>query len=227
MALDHGAAALALRNRAATLSVAPTGSVSISATPTGYARAAGSFLTDGILPGMEITPSGFSNATNNLRTIAVFVSATVITTLDARITEAAGSRTISVGLPENISYENAYVDGEPFEPTAGRWYLEEDYVRGPRTAESFPLTYASLRETGMYALNWYFLPGYGSAAIHACVDALLELFKPGTELSVGDDTVVISGNPGPSATQPEPDGEGWTVVSIEVPWFALTSNVTA
>ena len=63
--IDHLAALLALRGRALTLSVATTGSTSLSATTTGYARAAGSFITDGLVVGAEITASGFTTPANN------------------------------------------------------------------------------------------------------------------------------------------------------------------
>jgi hypothetical protein len=56
---------LALRGRVLTLSVATTGTTSLAATATGYTRAAGSFVTDGFKPGMEVLAAGFATSGNN------------------------------------------------------------------------------------------------------------------------------------------------------------------
>lgn len=221
--IDHGALHLALRARAETLSVCTTGSATLAATATGYTRAAGSFVTDGFKEGMEINPSGFTNAVNNERAIVTRVEALTLTVRESRITEASASgRTIAVGLPEDRADENV-----AFEPDSAFPYIEEDYVRGPRDMISMPYNNGYIRETGMYSLNWYFLPDYDSFAIHKCVDALLALFTPGTTLTADGETVHVSGQPGPSATQPEPDGEGWVVVSIDIPFYAVTTNAVA
>lgn len=222
--LNHLSCHLAFRTRAATLSVCSTSGVNLSVTPTGYVRASGSFVTENYREGMEFAPAGFTNAKNNERAIVTRVEALTLTTRESRITEAAASgRTITVGLPEDLADENV-----EFDPNAGFPYIEEDYVRGPQQMVSAPYDGGVMEERGIYALNWHFLPGFDSFAIHACVDALLALFSPGSVIGSGANAVMVTGDPGPSATQPEPDGEGWTVVSIDIPFIALTTNaVTA
>ena len=58
-----------------------TGSVSltVNATAKTFTRASGSFTTEGFVVGMEITPSGASNAGNNLPQVVTAVSSSVLT----------------------------------------------------------------------------------------------------------------------------------------------------
>jgi hypothetical protein len=51
----------------------------LSATATGYDRAAGSFITNGFVVGMQITASGFATADNNGRSTITGVTATSLT----------------------------------------------------------------------------------------------------------------------------------------------------
>jgi uncharacterized protein DUF4397 len=71
----------------------------LSATATGYARATGSFLTDGYRVGQTITASGFTNAANNGRSVVTAVTATALTVTKTggTVAEAAGTtnRTIT------------------------------------------------------------------------------------------------------------------------------------
>lgn len=226
MSIDNRALLLAFRNRLADLEVCATSGVDLAATPTGYTRTSGSFITDGYEQGMELVPAGFTNAQNNERAIIEHVEALTIQTREPRITESSASgRTLSVGIPERLADENVVFSDEE----VAEWpYMEEDYVRGARQMVSGPYDGGVMDERGIYALNWYFLPGYDSFAIHKCVDALLAHFAPGTTIGTGDNAVLIQGDPAPTATKPEPDDDGHVVVSIEIPWFALTtSTVTA
>lgn len=75
-----------------------TGSTSLSATATGYARAAGSFITDGFAANDWITASGFTNAANNGVSQIVAVTATTLTVTKATgpvVEAAATGRTIT------------------------------------------------------------------------------------------------------------------------------------
>ena len=74
-----------------------TGSTSLSATATGYERAAGSFLTSGFKVGQQITASGFTTAANNGRSTITAVTATTLTVTKSTppVAEAAATgRTI-------------------------------------------------------------------------------------------------------------------------------------
>lgn len=221
--IDHTALHLAFRTRLATLSVATTGSTTLSATTTGYARAAGSFITDGFREGMEVLPSGFTNAANNEYGIVTRVEALALTIRGGRLTESAASgKTITAGLPEGLADENV-----EFVPVKDRPYVEENYVRGPRRMISFPYQNGAMQEDGFYTINWYFLPQYDVMAAHDCVDAVLALFAPGTTLTTGSNTAMVSGDPGPEASQLEPDADGYAVVSVSIPFFAFSTNTIA
>ena len=77
--------------------LATTGSTSLSATATGYARTTGSFRTEGFVVGRQITASGFANAANNGRsTITAVTDATLsVTKAVPTIPEAqASGRTV-------------------------------------------------------------------------------------------------------------------------------------
>ncbi len=70
-----------------------TGSTSLSATATGYSRAAGSFITNGFVVGQQITASGFATAENNGRSVITAVTATDLTVTKATPTVAEAAST--------------------------------------------------------------------------------------------------------------------------------------
>ncbi|HEU4994251.1 MAG TPA: DUF4397 domain-containing protein [Gemmatimonadaceae bacterium] len=96
-----------------------TGSVSLSATATGYARATGSFITNGIQVGDEITASGFATAANNGRSVVIAVTATTIDvtkTSGTAVEAAATGRTL---ITDGELQVNKATIVEPF-PTSNR-----------------------------------------------------------------------------------------------------------
>jgi hypothetical protein len=72
---------------------AATGTVSLSATATGYARSAGSFVTDGFAVGQQVTASGFTNPANNGSSVVTTVTATALTVTKTPATVAEASAT--------------------------------------------------------------------------------------------------------------------------------------
>ena len=74
-----------------------TGTTSLSATATGYARAAGSFITDGFLVGTPITVTGFGTVGNNGTATVTAVTATALTVDRVLIPEAAAAGRLIVG----------------------------------------------------------------------------------------------------------------------------------
>ena len=79
---------------------ASTGSLAntFSATATGYARATGSFLTDGFAAGEGINVAGFANSANNGRSIVTSVTALALGVQKAggTVAEAAGANFVSI-----------------------------------------------------------------------------------------------------------------------------------
>lgn len=215
--ISHTAALIALRTRALTLSVATTGSMTLAATATGYTRSdGGSFLTDGFCVGMEITPSGF---TSNPVAILRGVTATALTT-DARTVEtAAAARTIAVGLPALRAWEN--VD---FTPTAGRWFVEEDYLPGP-VAQITLGARGQVETLPQYVLKFYGTANAGVGALYKAADAVLTLFAPRTQLTLSTgDLLSVRTNPAPYRGQLLPAEAGWSLVAVTVPLLSRSAN---
>lgn len=96
-----------------------TGSASLSATATGYARAAGSFITNGIQVGDEITASGFATAANNGRSVVIAVTATTIDVTKTGGTTAEAAATGRTLITDGELQVNKATIIEPF-PTTNR-----------------------------------------------------------------------------------------------------------
>lgn len=213
-------ALLALWARAVSVTVKTTGVMSLSATATGYERAdAGSFLTDGFVPGMEITPIGFSANTVDLIT---GVSALTLTTANARAVEAsAGSRSITVKLPAVQATEL-----KDTTKLALRWRVEEEFVPGP-PALMGQKNGGLVRQQGLYLLKLIAPERYGPLAMCAMVDALTALYAPGTSLIGGNPTLSVRTDTSVYAGQIIPQGDGSARCLLTVPWEAYWINSIA
>lgn len=219
--LNHKLARTAFRNRAVALSVATTGTISLSATATGYARASGSFITDGFLVGMEVVPTGFTQTTYGIIT---GVTALALTIEGGRTVQASSSgRTLTVGLPLLRAWENTA--GLTLSPT--RPYIVEQWVPATAAVTTMPSRIGNRHETGLSIWNWYGIAGVGTDALDAQADALLARFATATEFTLSDGAVVkVRGNPAPSRSQSRTI-DGWSVVTITVPWQVNTRNAVA
>lgn len=200
------------------MAVCTTGSVSLSATTTGYARATGSFLADGFALGMEITPAGF--AANPVDTL-IGVTALTLTTKAARAAEgAAGGRTISVGPPLSRAWENV----GPFTPVTGVPFLDEQFVRGPGTLDT-------LGPNGRLTGEPLYLPrinvpaNVGIEAAHRYADAMLNRFPPGDKLLLASgDTVDVRGDLTPYGGQLLQGAPGFAGLLCTIPLRCHTIN---
>ncbi len=219
--IDHSVALLACRNLLDTLSVATTGSMSLAATTSGYTRASGSFITDGFKVGMEVLPAGFATDTRRIVKEVAALTLTVDATLTAEA--SAGSRSLTVGQPEYRQYPN--ITYNPAQ-AAGRPYTEEEWLPGPSVVNTLGSTAKYIAEP-TYIVKWYGLAGKGNADIDACTDAVLELFAPGTAISLSTgDTLVVRRNPAPYKGQilNPSSAPGRAVVTVTVPLWAFTTN---
>lgn len=216
--IDHGALKRALRTRLRTLSVCTTGSVTLAATATGYSRASGSFLTDGFRVGMELVPTGFSDSA--AKTIRA-VSALAITTEPAPTATnvAASGRTLAVGLPASVAYENvAHTPPDTPAPWVGEQYLPGPMARitmGPSgLLEVLPL----------YIVTVYTAIAIDTAALDAYLAALLNHFAPGTPIPLDSgDFFTVRGDPAPFQGQVLSDGTG-ARVACTIPLRHRTTN---
>lgn len=216
--VDTTALQLALRTRLATLVVATTGSVALSATASGYARAAGSFIDDGLAVGMEIAPAGFAS---NPTDVITAITAGTVTTANPRTAEAAAAgRSLTAGLPVLRGGDNAGLV-----PVPGRPYIEAELVPATTAQRTAPASNSRIEETGLYVVRWYGLAGKGSTAIRRSVDAIKRLFAPGTAFVIAGDAVRVRGNPGPQAGQIRPQDGGFAVCTVTIGWVANSRNL--
>jgi hypothetical protein len=215
--VNHRAHIVALRALLRTLSVCTTGSTTLSATATGYARAAGSFLTDGFAAGMEVTPTGFTQTT---RSVITGVSALAITVAGGRTVEgAAAGRTLAVALPATRAWENTGTTA-----ARGSVYVEEEYLPGAADLTTLGTNGVIVVEP-MYVVTFAGPSEAGPLALTAYADAVLALFAPKTELvlSTGD-VLRVHGDPAPYRDQLTDGDPGWAVVSVTIPLWLQTTN---
>jgi hypothetical protein len=210
----------AFRTRAATLSVATTGSTTLAATAAGYTRSSGSFLVDGFRPGQEVTPAGFSS--NTTPALITAVTATLLTIDGGRTAQAnASGRTLTVGLPAFRVYEN----GPDFEPVTGRHYVTFELLEQPAQLLSFPASLGTREELGLYVFTWYGISGTGAGGLRRCVDALAALFTVGTSLALADgSSVAVRGLDGPFVGQLQQRPAGFALLSLSIPWRRYAIN---
>jgi hypothetical protein len=216
---NHSVGLLACRARLATLDVVTTGSTTLAATTTGYTRSAGSFVTDGFHVGMEILPSGFN--ANTRQVVKNVAALTLLTDGPPAAETSASSRSLSVGQPEYRAYPNI-----AFNPAqaSGRPYTEEEWLPGPSTVNTLGSLARYIAEP-TYVVKLYGLAGKGPEALDAYTDAILELFAPGTSMSLSTgDTLQVRRNPAPYKGQILNSIPGRAVVTVTIPLWAFTTN---
>jgi hypothetical protein len=217
---DMDAVDIAFRTRCAALVVCTTGSTTLEATAGGYARSSGSFLTDGFAVGMEVTPSGFTQTTPSLITA---VSALAMSVSGGRTVQTSGSgRTLSVGFPALRGYDNTRV-----EPITGRHYVETELVPAPTRLLTFPADGGTREDTGIFVVRWYGIADTGAKGLRQCLDALSALFRPGSTLPAGTDTVRVRADSGPFASTITQRPGGFALVVFTIPWRVYRANSLA
>lgn len=221
--LDLELAQTALHSRAATLSVASTGSATLAATTTGYTRASGSFVTDGFLPGMQVAPTGFTQTAVG---VIDAVTALALTIAGGRTVQVAGSgRSLAVGLPSLVI---PFDDDKTYKPAIDQPYLVEQFLPGdaPRNI-TIPASPGLLEETWLARWSWYFLKGYGRAHRNATIVAFKKRFVPGGAFTLSDGNILlIRGDRAVQHSQPLMI-DGWSVVTITVPLRSATPSQVA
>lgn len=225
----------ALRAKLDTLEVLTTGSASLSATATGYARSSGSFVTDGFRRGMEILASGFGTSDNNGRGVVTHVTALALTVTAYDVDEVDGKlstvartlavesegagREISVPRPGLMAWENI-----PIRPTRGVPYTEEQYLPGPPPRQITLGPLGELEIEPMYNVQVHVPENTGFEAAAKYADALATLFAPRTEITVGSDVARVRPETGPFRGQLRRSEPGWVVVPITFPLRLRTPN---
>lgn len=215
--LDIALARGAFRTRAAQLVVATTGLATLSATSTGYARTAGSFIADGFVVGQDLTPTGFTQTTVG---VISGVSALALTIDGGRTVQTAGAnRSLVSGLPTLRVLQNV-----PFTRIAGRPFVVEGFPLGGASVQTIPGRTGRLQQDGLSVWTWYGIAGVGTSAIDKGVAALMARFAPYTRLTLSDGTNVdMRGDASPTASDLVAE-DGWIRSTITLPWRASTRN---
>jgi|GEM_PF-2062885 len=223
--LDHIEVRNAFRLRAETVVVSTTGPTTLSATPAGFVRPLGSFLTDGFAPGMEILPAGF-NVANNAPAVIESVTATTMTITGGRAAQVAlAGRSVVSGLPLARQWENTQT---PYLNAPGvRPYVSEQWVPATFSLLSFPAAGGDVEESGLYILTWFGLANKGILAIRRGVKALKAKFTPGTVLLASGNAVRVWGNPGVLEGQLIPLENGYVSCQLTIPWRGTSINIVA
>lgn len=215
--ISETAMQLALRAKALTLTVATTGTMSLAATTTGYARTTGSFVTDGFAAGMELVPSGFATNTRRVITAVTALAITVSDTLTAEA--AAGGRSLTVGLPSQRAWENV-----AFQPTAGIPWVREEFLPGP-TSQVTIGPQGELEATPMYAI-YVNVPEETGLTGKRYVDALRVLFAPRTAITLpSGDVLRVRSDTGPYAGQLQQSQPGFATQPLTIPLRLRTANI--
>lgn len=223
---------LALRSRLLTLSVATTGAVSLAATTTGYTRTTGSFVTDGLMAGMEAVAAGFANngpvvitevsalAIKAQRVVTTIVNGVPTYSLAPIVAEVAASgRSLAVGLPSNRAWENDY-----FEPTAGIPWVREEFLPGPTSQETMGPN-GELQATPQYAL-YFNAPAGTRLTAKRYVQAARVLFAPRTAIALTNgDTLRVRADTGPYAGQLQTSTPGFANQPLTIPLRLRSPNV--
>lgn len=223
--LDHNAVKTAMRTRLLAIVVCGTGVMDLRATATGFARQAGSFITDGFAPGMELVPAGFAD---NAVAVVQRVTALELFTAASRTAQAIGpNRSLTVGLPLVRVWENLEArDGNvPTDQGAipGRPFMDEQYVRGPVVQQTIG-SKGRLLGTPMYLPRINVPNGTGDQAASKYVDAILAAFPPTDVIAIAGGSIHIGGNPAPFAGQLLKNGNEHHGVLCSIPLRAYSLN---
>jgi hypothetical protein len=224
--LNRTATLLAFRNRLLGVTIATTGSATLAATGTGYSRTAGSFITDGFQPGLEITPAGFGA---NAAAVIVSRTATLLTTDSSHAVEAAtAGRTLAALLPVGKLLENVpFIGGSGGAPIQGKPWMQEQFTAATNVRKTFSSNGGHADATGLYLVTYYGLAGKGPEGIMAVTDAILARFATGTTITDGTNAIQVSGDPGPWADAIIPQTDGFARCVVTIPWFAHTRITVA
>lgn len=242
--VNHEEAIFALRTKLLTLEVVFTAAVfgdiewselgavsfiTMSVSGGKFARATGSFISDGFRLGMEVNPSGFTESENNARGVIMAVTALTMTVNRTLTDETTGTgKTLVVELPATRVWSNSEpvdADGAASTITRGTPYFEEQYLPGPMAQETLGKL-AQLEVLPQYIPRIFVPSNTGVAAAMKYTTALLALFAPGTAftLSVSSSTMRVRRDVAPFSGQLAQASPGFAVVPITVPLRLRTAN---
>lgn len=215
--IDNLDVVLTIRQQLLSLVVATTGSTTLGSVGNTYTRAAGSFVDDGFVAGMEVVPTGFGE--NDPTTIRDVAALALTVDNDLLAEPAAVGRSLTVGLPTVRLWEN-----KEAEVNDALWYIDEDYLPG------VPFYYgigkqADVQHQLMYVLRLSGLSNRGIGALYRVADSILSLFPPTKSFTLSDGNVVrVRTEPAPYRGQVVHREDGRPEMAITVPFWLHTQN---
>lgn len=233
--IDDEANQIACRAKLVTLAVAATGAISMSASATGgddgasaYIRTdGGSFIADNLREGMEVKALGFPKARNNGAATVTDITASILTIekpptaagdpLPLLDDVAGAGRSLTVGLPELVSWEN-----KPFDSAQGRVYLDEQYLPGPVRLR----TNGMLEALPMYVINLFVPRGSGISADSKYIKAMRAVFKTASRIPLPNpaDDFRVRADVAPTKSQRQFTVPGYVAITFSIPLYLLTLN---
>lgn len=215
--IQHDLIRIACRARLATLEVCTTGSATLAATTAGYTRTTGSFVTDGFAIGQEVAPTGFTQTAVGRITA---VAALLLTIAGGRTAQASGAgRTLAVGMPSRVAYENV-----AFTPATDEPWFREQYLPGAASKRGLGAR-GFIEATPLYTVQVCVRPGVDATAIARYTDALLEHFASTTPLTLDNgDIATVRSDVAPGVSQLLHTEDGWAVQTVTIPLRLTTPN---
>jgi hypothetical protein len=170
---------------------------------------------------MEVSASGFSQGGNNAVSTVKGVAALTLTVSRALTTEGiSAGRTIAVGFPELVAWEN-----EELQTEVGRPYFLEQYFPGPSSQFSVGKVEGLIEADPQYSLAVYVPANTGSGSAYRYANAIQRLFAPHTAMTLDNgDTLRVRGDVGPFASELAQEKSGWAVINVTIPLRIYTSK---
>lgn len=210
--IDHVLLAQALSDRLEDLEVVTTGSITLSASGSTYARSSGSFLTDGFMVGMETLDW------NGTRAVVEVVGALTLTVNASLPTSsAAAGRSLVVGVPEHFAYENIHFDPASL---AGAPWFEEEMVSGPGSQTTIGGSGSSrtVEHDPLLNLFVHVAENTGIEAVRKYADAVCALFSPNYAFTLSDGTAVrVRTDTAPYSGPLRRQRPGYVTVRVTIP----------
>ncbi len=196
--------------------IATTGSTTLAATANGYTRAAGSFIADGFVPGLEIEREGFSS---NVIDIITWVSddGDEIRTANSHAVQVAGAGRSLIAIPPRAIHYGAR---KPTDVDVAVPYWHERWLGGPSRSRSTFFRGAPLRTTtdALYEINLYGRVNDEDIAVTRPADAIFGHFNPSsTALDIGTgEAMTVRTSPLPMIGQPGRDADGRPTIQVTI-----------
>lgn len=91
----------------------------------------------------------------------------------------------------------------------------------PAVGDAFSVSASTIHHAGVFQVDLYGDPLHGTGALETLADAVKAVFRPGTRLASGGETIIIDSAMRASAIVADPD---WLHIPVSIRWRAYSSN---